>query len=324
MRKRGGGIGHRVTPAGAPLQSPSSVPTVLRVTQRLLAIDAGRGARAAAQAIPGAVRCVPELGAAPASLRTLDSELIAALAELCEVMGWILFDAGFPRRARRANGRALALADLCGDRWTGRLVLLNHSMLQAHVGRPRAALETAARAAGARALPARVGALVLIRQAHAIAMLGAASASVRRLSRARSLFLDGVSASDPPWAWWIDETELLGHQGWVLARLRRWDRAIPLLRQAAAAPGGPSYRDLFTAELFAALAGAGAWRDAEDLIRDVAPRAAGMGSVRATESLGATAALLRHRADAPPAVRDAAVHLLETLSAPARRPAVRP
>ncbi|MGV9881526.1 DNA-binding protein [Streptomyces sp. NPDC003006] len=307
----------------------STVPSVIRTLRHLLALDATHGARAAVPALRDTVRRVPELSAEPASPRHLDSELLAALAELCEVIGWILFDAGLHRHAHRANARALALAEICGDRWTARLVLLNHSMLQAHTGRPRAALETASRVAGPRALPARVDALVLIRRAHAIALLGGHREPMELIRRARSRFLDGVSRHDPPWAWWIDGTELLGHHGWVLARLRRWNQAIPLLHRAATAPGGPAYRDLFGAQLLSALAGAGAWREAEDVVVDLVPRAGRIGSARTAGSLAATAVRLRGSAAAPASLRDGAAHLLKVLdldglSAPERRPSARP
>lgn len=142
--------------------------------------------------------------------------------------------------AHAANRRALDLAHLAGDRWTARLVHLNHSMLQTHTGHARAALDTVSRVPGARPLPARVDSLVLIRRAHAAAQLGARREPLDLIDRARSRFLDGISRHDPHWAWWIDEMELLGHQGWVMARLGRWDRAIPLLHQAATAPGPPT------------------------------------------------------------------------------------
>ncbi|MFD8983034.1 DNA-binding protein [Streptomyces sp. NPDC059564] len=280
----------------------------------LVALDTEHGASAAVPAVREAVRRIPDLSAEPAALRGQDADRLAALAELCEVIGWILFDAGRYRPAHRMNARALALARLCGDRWTARLVLLNHSMLSAHTGRPRAALRSADRVAGPRPLPARVASLVLVRRAHATALLGARREPLELIARARSRFLDGLSRRDPHWAWWIDETELLGHHGWVQARLRRWDRAIPLLYEAATAPG-PAYRHLFTAELLSALAGAGAWREAEELIARVAPRAAAIGSVRTTETLGRTAAGLRRCAQAPGGVRDAAAFLLESLPA---------
>ncbi|MEV8016046.1 DNA-binding protein [Streptomyces sp. NPDC086554] len=293
------------------------VPLAVRVVKRLVVLDAECGARAALPLVREAIRRLPELSADPRALRHQDSDRLAALAELCEVVGWILFDAGRYRAAHRMNVRAAALAELCGDRWMARFVFLNHSMLKAHTGEPRAALDAAARTAGARALPARVGSLVLVRQAHAVAMLGGRSESVKLISRAHSRFLDGVSRHDPPWAWWFDETELVGHQGWVQARLGRWDRAVPSLHRAATAPG-PSYRKVFTAQLLAALVGAGAWSEAEDLIAEIAPDAARIGSVRTTETLGGTATRLRGRTDVPTSLRDAAVFLLESLPGGAR------
>ncbi|MFI1102858.1 DNA-binding protein [Streptomyces melanogenes] len=290
------------------------IPEALGAIRRLVALDASHGATAAVPAVRETLRRIPQLSAVPARLRGHDRDLLAALAELSEVIGWILFDAGHYRRARRMNARALALAELCGDRATARLTLLNHSMLETHTGRPRAALEAAARVAGPRPLPALVGSLVLVRRAHATAMLGGSREAVALISRARSRFLDGASPNDPPWAWWIDRTELLGHEGWVLSRLRAWGRAVPLLYEATTAPG-PSYRHLFTAELLSALVRARAWAEAEELIAQVAPRAAGIGSVRTTETLGATAVLLLARPGAPSNLRDAAAFLLESLPA---------
>ena len=303
--------GIAATPAGEP---GAPLGPALHTIRRLVALDSERGATAAVPAVREALRRFPQLSAAPASLHAEDGDLLAALAELAEVIGWIFFDAGLHARARRMNARALALAELCGDRWTARLVLLNHSMLEAHTGRPRAALASAARVCGPKPLPARVNCLVLIRQAHAVAMLGDRREPLALLGRARSRFLDGVSYRDPHWAWWIDESELLGHRGWVLARLRYWDRAIPLLHAAAIAPG-PSYRHLFTAELLAALVRAGAWNEAEALVAELAPRAAGIGSVRTTGTLRRTARDLRRTARAPGRLKDAAVHLLESLPA---------
>ncbi|WP_219671545.1 DNA-binding protein [Streptomyces bambusae] len=309
------------------LPAPTPLSVVRAAVGRLLALDAGRGATAAVPVAREAVRRIPELRADPAGLygrtggagrdRMAELAALAELAELCEVIGWILFDAGRYRAAQRMNVRALALAELCGDRWTARLVRLNHSMLQARTGRPRAAMATAAHVAGPRPLPARVDSLVLVRQAHAAAALGGRTEAQRLISRARSRFLDGVSRHDPHWAWWIDQAELTGHEGWVMAGLGRWNRAVPLLHEAATAPG-PSYRHLFTAELLAALAGAGAWTETADLAADIAPRAAGIGSVRTTERLSATAADLLRRPRVPRRARDAAVHLLESLPPTAR------
>ncbi|MCY0955630.1 DNA-binding protein [Streptomyces sp. H27-H5] len=293
-------------------------PSAARTVERLVALDAARGATAALPAVRRALRDFPELSGDTAPPRGRDVDRVAALAELSEVVGWILFDAGLHRQAHRANARALTLTELCGDRWTQRLTLLNHSMLQTAEADPRGALETAARVAGPRPLPARVDSLVLIRQAHASAVLGSRREARRLISRARSRFLDGLSRHDPHWAWWIDENELLGHEGWVLARLGDWDRALPLLHRAATAPG-PSYRHLFGAELLAALARAGAWTEALDLMADLAPRAAAIGSARTTRTLAGAASGLRRGTRVPASLKDAAAHLLECLPAPAAR-----
>ncbi|MFD9375206.1 DNA-binding protein [Streptomyces sp. NPDC059999] len=295
-------------------------PSAARTVERLVALDAARGATAALPAVRRALRDFPELSGDTTPPRGRDVDRVAALAELSEVVGWILFDAGLHRQAHRANARALTLTELCGDRWTQRLTLLNHSMLQTAEADPRGSLETAARVAGPRPLPARVDSLVLIRQAHASAVLGGRREARRLISRARSRFLDGLSRHDPHWAWWIDENELLGHEGWVLARLGDWDRALPLLHRAATAPG-PSYRHLFGAELLAALARAGAWTEALDLIADLAPRAAAIGSARTTRTLAGAASGLRRGTRVPASLKDAAAHLLECLPAPAARSA---
>ncbi|MBC2878666.1 MULTISPECIES: tetratricopeptide repeat protein [Streptomyces] len=281
---------------------------------RLVATDAARGATAALPALRAAARRFPDPFATGGAYRW-DGDRLAALAELYEVMGWILFDAGRHGPARWANHRALALARLSGDRWTERLVLLNDSMLMSHLGRPRAALEDAARVPGARRLPALVDSLVLIRRAHAVAALGGEREAVRLVSRAESRFLDGASANDPPWAWWIDHDEVLGHRGWVMARLGRWDEALPLLHRASTAPG-PSYRRLFTAHLLASLARAGAWREAERLADDLVPGVPAIGSARTLGTLRTTtAALLRGDGRPPVALREAAGRLRQALPA---------
>ncbi|MEU9100576.1 DNA-binding protein [Streptomyces sp. NPDC048361] len=289
-----------------------SAAAALEAAGRLVTLDAAHGATAAVPVVRQLLAALPQLSADPATVRGADGDLLAALAELCEVIGWILFDAGLDHRAHRMNLRALALAERCGDRAIARLVLLNHGMLHTHRGRPVAALNSVAKVAGPRPLPNLVATLVLIRRAHAIALLGGHRDAGALMSRACSRFLDGASHLDPPWAWWIDQPELTGHHGWVLARLHDWDRAIPLLYEAATTPG-PSYRHLFTAELLAALTGAGAWSDAERLIADLAPRAPGIGSVRTTQSLARTAAHLRDSAAAPVNLRDAAAFLLESV-----------
>ncbi|MER6611324.1 hypothetical protein ABT282_36995 [Streptomyces sp. NPDC000927] len=77
-------------------------------------LNAEHGARAAVAALPDVVRRGPELSAEPAGLGGRDGELLAALAELCEVIGWILFDAGVPVLVS-GSGKNFVAGDHLGD-----------------------------------------------------------------------------------------------------------------------------------------------------------------------------------------------------------------
>ncbi|MGH4033998.1 DNA-binding protein [Actinomycetota bacterium Odt1-20B] len=300
---------------------PDDLSLALLAVRRLVAVDAQQGARAALPLAREELDRFPELKtgatitantAASTTSAARSKDSLSVLAELAEVIGWILFDAGHYHRAHAMNARSLTLADRSGDRWTARLTLLNESMLLTHTGHPTAALTAAARVQGPRPLPARVSTLTLLREAHAKAQLGAYHDPLKLTHQAHSRFLDGVSHNDPPWAWWIDEPELLGHLGWIHARLHRWDQAIPLLHEAATAPG-PSYRHLFAAKLLTTLTHARAWHDAEHLMTTLAPRIPHIGSRRTTETLHTTARHIRDRAPAPSSARDAAAYLLTEL-----------
>ncbi len=293
-------------------RGPGCRASVVATTQRLLALDRQMGARAAARdALLAATEAYRPHG---------DRELCAAVAELREVAAWILFDAEEQDLALRLNRRALAMARCCADRATERLVLANLSMQQAHIGRLRASYDTAALALDG-APTARVATVFAVRQARALALAGQRAAALRALNRADSLFLDGLSDRDPRWAWWVDEQELDGHRGITLAALQEWDRAIELLADAGQDGGSdsPAYRVLFRTELFSALVGAGAWRQARELAERLMPYADGIGSGRAVNSLRHTIRVIGHRFGAPVPLRDAA-HQLAVLLPVANRP----
>lgn len=64
----------------------------------------------------------------------------------------------------------------------------------------------------------RVRCLFLIRKARAHAQGGDIQA-LTLVSEARSLYQDGLTATDPAWAWWIDEREISWHEGMCRADL---------------------------------------------------------------------------------------------------------
>jgi tetratricopeptide (TPR) repeat protein len=291
-------------------RGPGCRACVIATTQRLLTLDRQVGARAAARnaALAAGRRYQP----------LADRELCAAVAELLEVAGWILFDAEQQDLAHRLNQRALALTRCCADRATERLVLANLSMQQAHIGQPRASYDTAALGL-ADGPTARVGTVFAVRQARALAMTGQRAAALRAFDLAHSLFLDGLSDRDPPWAWWVDQEELDGHRGITLAALREWDKAIGLLEAVCQDDGAnsPAYRVLFSTELFSALVGAGAWRQARQVAERLMPYADGIGSGRAVSSLRHTIRAVVSRTGTPVALRDAAHQLAVLLPPPA-------
>ncbi|GHF58786.1 hypothetical protein GCM10010218_45150 [Streptomyces mashuensis] len=290
-------------------------------TGALLDLDRVQGAGAAAAPAAAAVARARAGWRAAHRHRAPDAAALSALAELLEVAGWILFDAERHDRALRLNRQALALARHAGDRSLARLVVANLTMQQAHLGDSAASYRTATAVTDAGGLTPRVEAVFRIRQAHALADAGHRAEALRALARARSLFLDGPSDRDPPWAWWIDEDELTGHHGMVLARLGDLDRASGLLHAATGSGQGPAYRSLFTAELLDVLVRSGAHDEAAALMGALAPHLAGIGSVRALNSLRRTAGAAALARGPAGDVRDAARDLARLLGAgpPSRR-----
>ncbi|MCX2968370.1 MULTISPECIES: DNA-binding protein [Streptomyces] len=297
---------------------------VRRATRRVLALEASAGALAAAGA--AARLSARALAAAdrPADggLRP-GSDAGAALAELTQVTGWLLFDAERHLGANRFSRCALTLARASGDRASEHLALATLSMQAAHLGRPGAALRLADTALAAPRLTPRVAAVFRLRQAQAHARRGLAQPALRAARRAHSLVLDGPSRRDPAWAWWVDAEEAAGHLGLTYAALGAWHRAVDQLTSVTGAQG---FRALFDAELLAAQLRGGAWDEACGLAARLAPRARTLGSGRAVAALyRAYRPLLAapHLAPAvPPRVREA-VHWLDAHLRPSDGPTAR-
>jgi tetratricopeptide (TPR) repeat protein len=193
-----------------------------------------------------------------------DRETVSALAELAEVVGWILYDEDRQTEAHVHNTEALRLARLAGDRDIELLTLLNMSMQRAHVGSDREALQVA-EVGYALAPSPRVRAMFRVRAAQALANLGDEAGAFTALRDAESLFRQGVGPLDPSWSSWITEAELLSHQGSVHAKLGRWSDAVPLLRRAVEldGSGAPRYRSVVRALLVRALIETGSPEEAE-------------------------------------------------------------
>ncbi|MBW4718890.1 hypothetical protein [Saccharothrix obliqua] len=180
---------------------------VRAVTRLLVSLDGLPGTRDLG---PLAVRL---FRAAPAADRE-------ALAELAEVTAWVLFEEEHQRLAHAHNLAALALARPGGDVHV--LTLLNASMQRAHVGRLAEALALADRGEAMARSP-KVRAMFALRAARAHSRAGRAREALAALDRARDAPAHDPTA--PPWAWWVDETELAAHRAAVLANLGRLEEA---------------------------------------------------------------------------------------------------
>jgi hypothetical protein len=249
----------------------------------------------------------------------IERELQAALAELAEVAAWMLHDAGNQDAARQVGYEALHLARLAGAPQRIDLFILgNLAHVEIFTGRPGAALQIARHALDGGNLSSGMAAMFEIRKARALAQLGDTSGTVRALESARSHLLDGVSAADPPWAWWLDEPELVHHTGQAFASLGVHNRALPLLEQANedCPSNRVSGRFIYLAHSLTEAVAARAWNDAELIVEQVTPYAQDVGSGRAVSVLRDAIDCLE-KVSVKPELRDAARHLRAALPAAA-------
>ncbi|SNT52831.1 hypothetical protein SAMN05421812_108179 [Asanoa hainanensis] len=218
-------------------------PTVAEVTARLVA------ARRLDDVLGGAdlASAVQRLGAAtaqattPPAGATLTRRAARLRAEVAQLRGWTLADAGDPLGALSAYRAALGAAAAAGDRPLAGHVLGSASHLLAGSGDPAPALLLArtAYAGSRRALSASGRALLLHRIAFAAAAAGLRGAAEAALVAAQRATERRAAEHDPPWLYWLDEGELDALAGRCLVVLGRPNRALPLLTRAAARSGQP-------------------------------------------------------------------------------------
>jgi hypothetical protein len=177
---------------------------------------------------------------------------LAALAELAEVAGWILFEEERQAEAAAHNLFALTLVRHSKFHSLENLISLNHVLQRTRVGRYGEALALAARGlegAGSR----KVRGMFALREARVYSRMGLAKPAWEALAQAHDALEDDPSA--PEWAWWIDETELNGHRAAVLANLGRPEEAALLFP----ADEGLRFREVLSAMRFRTLQALGEW-----------------------------------------------------------------
>lgn len=183
-----------------------------------------------------------ELGATADLLREasftedVGRRLLAVVAELCQIAGWVAADAGRHGEARRlylAGGRA---AHGAGDRPGAASNLSSLAYQLANVGDPREAvlLARSAYRGAADAASAATRALLLERVAWAEARADDPDGAGRALDLVDDAFDERQPDTDPPWVYWLNRDEIDVMQGRVWTQLRRPLRAVPVLDRALA------------------------------------------------------------------------------------------
>ncbi|MDG4827113.1 helix-turn-helix domain-containing protein [Asanoa sp. WMMD1127] len=277
--------------AAPPVGAETGGSTTAELTARLTAmrrLDDVAGGADLLSAVRRLATATAEATTAPAgtapSRRTLRLR-----AEVAQLKGWTLADAGDPAGALAAYRSALAAAVGAGDRPFAGHVLGSASHLLAGSGQPAPALLLARTAyAGARrALSASGRALLLHRIAFAAASAGLRGPAEAALTAAQRASERLTGAHDPPWLYWLDEGELDALAGRCLVALGRPARALPLLSRAAERSGQPRTAALDKAWLARARLDAGEAEGAALTAGAAVLDTIRSGSTRAVDLLGA-------------------------------------
>ncbi|MFI9625447.1 helix-turn-helix domain-containing protein [Streptomyces sp. NPDC052042] len=224
---------------------------------------------------------------------------VSAVSEIAQIAGWLLHDAGRMDEARRALIESQMLARQSGDRPRGWFALDLLAMLDVQIEQPGAALRISDELLSVSDLPPRVALITRVRRARALALAGDRARSLAEMDRARGALQESIAGRDPAWTWWVTDAEVSGHHGEVLMSLGKDTAAVPYLQRARelVPPVGRGALYYSVAEL-TALVSAGAWRDCDTLLVDLAPLLDVVASTRSRARL--TQTLRGIERDAPP------------------------
>lgn len=157
--------------------------------------------------------------------------LLGAVAELCQLAGWVVADAGAPEVAARYHLLGVHAAHAAGDRPTAANLVSTLAYQVANIGNPHEAVllaRSAQSGAGAHA-GATTRALLGERVAWAHARAGETRHTERALALVDSEYDQRRPADDPSWVYWLDPDEVTVMAGRCYVELGQPDRGIPLL-----------------------------------------------------------------------------------------------
>jgi transcriptional regulator with XRE-family HTH domain len=227
--------------------------------------------------------------------------LLVAIADLCQIAGFVAADAGRHAEARHLHMAGMRAAHAGGDAESAANNLSSVSYIAANVGDPTEAVLLARSAYVGVRRTARpiVRALLLERLAWAHARASEAEAAGRALGAVEDSYRSGQAPDDPPWTYWLtaDEVEIMAGRVWT--ELHRPLRAVPILERATARYGNDVPREtaLYRTWLAEALTQAGEVEAAADTAIRALALASRAGSARTLERIAEIRALLAAYAD---------------------------
>ncbi|MFF4407793.1 helix-turn-helix domain-containing protein [Streptomyces sp. NPDC001404] len=230
-------------------------------------------------------------------------EYLAAVAEVAEIAGWLLFDAGRQEESRAAFLESHMLARHAVDKPMGWFALDMLAMHGIENEQPGQTLRIAEEVLDDSRVPPRVVLLARIRKARALADTGHRQQALKELALARSALGDSITTRDPSWTWWVDDRELSGHEGEAFLALGEPGTAIPKLRRALdlAVESDASRRGnlYYSVALLAAYASGQAWRECESTLLSLPPLLEDVDSGRIRRRLRATVCEIIRAPDSP-------------------------
>jgi len=214
-------------------------------------------------------------------------QLLAALADLCQIAGWVSSDAGLHEQAERCYLAGVSAAHEANEPAVAANLLSCLAYQKSNVGDRREAVLLAQAAVkgldGAQAPGAR--ALMWDRVAWTNATVGDPAGTTRALGEAEEAFADHSMANAPEWLYWVTADELQVMAGRCHVVLRQPERAEPLLTAAIGRYDATHVRELALYESWLAetYVQAGEIEQAAATASNVADRAATVASERLAE-----------------------------------------
>jgi hypothetical protein len=212
--------------------------------------------------------------------------LRVVLAELGQLCGWAVYDAGYHGLAQCVYIAALRAAHSADDRPMGAHILASMANQAARHGRPADAvtlIETAIAGTRGRQTPALLAQLHM-RHAYAFASLRDTSACTAAISKA-CIQVDQLKPDDdPPWLYWVSPAAIMVNTGDCLRELGQFAHAAAMLTEGIGQFSESFVRDrqIYVTHLADALARPGKQRDFD------AAAGLGMESIDLAESLDST------------------------------------